>query len=148
MDFARLVFVIAAKDLRAEIRTKEAINASAAFALVKQESASDAARAAAADARAALGRQLGTEAVSEPSLDLAMLLAREAVTFNQSEQTEGSLLTTLLLVIWSAIYGAFSAVLAKVCMLASRSALPVSSVIASCSDAPPTAIQLWPAASP
>jgi len=34
MDFARLVFVIAAKDLRAEIRTKEAINASAAFALV------------------------------------------------------------------------------------------------------------------
>ena len=34
MAFARLVLVIAAKDLRAEIRTKEAINASAAFALV------------------------------------------------------------------------------------------------------------------
>jgi len=34
MAFARLVFVIAAKDLRAELRTKEAINASAAFALV------------------------------------------------------------------------------------------------------------------
>ncbi len=68
----------------------------AAFALVKQGSANDAARAAAADARAALGRQLGTEAVSEPSLDLAMLLAREAVTLNRSEQTEGSLLTTLL----------------------------------------------------
>jgi len=34
MAFARLVFVIAGKDLRAEIRTKEAINASAAFALV------------------------------------------------------------------------------------------------------------------
>ena len=34
MAFAKLVFVIAAKDLRAEIRTKEAINASAAFALV------------------------------------------------------------------------------------------------------------------
>ncbi len=67
-----------------------------AFALVKQDSADDAARAAAADARAALGRQLGTEAVSEPSLDLAMLLAREAVTLNRSEQTEGSLLTTLL----------------------------------------------------
>ncbi|MGH2893060.1 MAG: WD40 repeat domain-containing protein, partial [Solirubrobacteraceae bacterium] len=63
---------------------------------VKQDSANDAARAAAADARAALGRQLGTEAVSEPSLDLAMLLAREAVTLNHSEQTEGSLLTTLL----------------------------------------------------
>jgi DNA-binding SARP family transcriptional activator/WD40 repeat protein len=68
----------------------------AAFALVKQDSANDAARAAATDARAALGRQLGTEAVSEPSLDLAMLLAREAVTLNRSEQTEGSLLTTLL----------------------------------------------------
>ena len=68
----------------------------AAFALAQQDSADDAARAAAADARAALGRQLGTEAVSEPSLDLAMLLAREAVTLNRSEQTEGSLLTTLL----------------------------------------------------
>ena len=68
----------------------------AAFALVKQNSADDAARAAAADARAALGRQLGTEAMSEPSLDLAMLLARESVTLNRSEQTEGSLLTTLL----------------------------------------------------
>ena len=34
MRFARQVLVIAAKDLRAEIRTKEAINASAAFALV------------------------------------------------------------------------------------------------------------------
>jgi DNA-binding SARP family transcriptional activator/WD40 repeat protein len=68
----------------------------AAFAMVKQDSADHAARAAAADARAALGRQLGTEAMSEPSLDLAMLLAREAVTLNRSEQTEGSLLTTLL----------------------------------------------------
>ncbi len=68
----------------------------AAFALVKQHSADHAARAAAADARAALGRQLGTEAVTEPSLDLAMLLAREAVTLNRSDQTEGSLLSTLL----------------------------------------------------
>ena len=42
----------------------------------------------------------------------------------------------------------FSAVLANTCMLASRSALPVSSVIASCSDDPATAMQLWPAASP
>ncbi|HEY2320257.1 MAG TPA: BTAD domain-containing putative transcriptional regulator, partial [Solirubrobacteraceae bacterium] len=67
-----------------------------ALALVKQHSANDAARAARTDARAALGRQLGTEAVSEPSLDLAMLLAREAVRLNRSEQTEGSLLTTLL----------------------------------------------------
>jgi len=34
MGFARQVLVVTAKDLRAEIRTKEAINASAAFALV------------------------------------------------------------------------------------------------------------------
>ena len=34
MDFARLVFVIMAKDLRAELRTKEAVNASLAFAVV------------------------------------------------------------------------------------------------------------------
>jgi heme exporter protein B len=34
MRFARQVFVITAKDLRAELRTKEAVNASAAFALV------------------------------------------------------------------------------------------------------------------
>ena len=34
MAFARLVFVIMAKDLRAELRTKEAVNASLAFAVV------------------------------------------------------------------------------------------------------------------
>ena len=34
MDFLRHVWVIAAKDLRAEMRTKEAVNASFAFALV------------------------------------------------------------------------------------------------------------------
>jgi heme exporter protein B len=34
MNFLRLVFVVAVKDLRAELRTKEAINASFAFALV------------------------------------------------------------------------------------------------------------------
>ena len=33
-SFARLVFVILAKDLRAELRTKEAVNASLAFAVV------------------------------------------------------------------------------------------------------------------
>jgi hypothetical protein len=41
----------------------------------------------------------------------------------------------------------FSAVLANTCMLASRSLLPVSSVIASCSE-PDIPMQLWPAASP
>lgn len=34
MAFARLVFVVMAKDLRAELRTKEAVNASLAFAIV------------------------------------------------------------------------------------------------------------------
>jgi heme exporter protein B len=34
MEYLRQVFVIAAKDLRAELRTKEAVNASFAFALV------------------------------------------------------------------------------------------------------------------
>jgi WD40 repeat protein/DNA-binding SARP family transcriptional activator len=67
-----------------------------AFALVKQRSASNASRAAAADARAALGQQLSAEAGSEPRLDLAMLLAREAVNLNRSQQTEGTLLRTLL----------------------------------------------------
>src|SRR5512135_2631049 len=33
-SFARLVFVVMAKDLRAELRTKEAVNASLAFAVV------------------------------------------------------------------------------------------------------------------
>jgi WD40 repeat protein len=58
-------------------------------ALVKQHSA-------AADARVALARQLGAEAVSEQRIDLAMLLAREAVNLDRSPQTEGTLLATLL----------------------------------------------------
>src|SRR5262249_26939587 len=51
---------------------------------------------AAAEARAALGRQLGAEAVSQPRIDVAMLLAREAVRLDRSPQTEGTLLSTLL----------------------------------------------------
>ncbi len=65
-------------------------------ALVKQHNASNEARLAADDARAALGRQLGAEAVSAPRIDVAMLLAREAVTLDRSPQTEGTLLATLL----------------------------------------------------
>jgi WD40 repeat protein len=65
-------------------------------ALVKQRSASHDARLAAAEARAALGRQLGAEAISEPRIDVALLLAREAVTLDRSPQTEGTLLSTLL----------------------------------------------------
>jgi DNA-binding SARP family transcriptional activator/WD40 repeat protein len=58
-------------------------------ALVKQLSA-------ATDARVALARQLGAEAVSEPRVDLAMLLARESVNLHRDPQTEGTLLATLL----------------------------------------------------
>jgi WD40 repeat protein len=47
-------------------------------------------------ATAALARQLGAEAVSEPRVDLAMLLARQAVQLNDSPGTEGTLLATLL----------------------------------------------------
>ncbi len=66
------------------------------LALVKQRDATHDAHLAAAEARAALGRQLGAEAVSQPRLDLAMLLAREAVSLDRSPQTEGMLLSTLL----------------------------------------------------
>ena len=46
-------------------------------------------------ARVALARQLGAQAVNEPRLDRAMLLAREAVSLDRSPQTEGTLLATL-----------------------------------------------------
>src|SRR5205823_13490420 len=65
-------------------------------ALVGEHQASTDARLAAAEARAALGRQLGAEATSEPRLDVAELLAREAVALDRSPQTEGTLLQTLL----------------------------------------------------
>jgi hypothetical protein len=48
------------------------------------------------EAQVALGRQLGAEAVSEPRIDLAMLLARESLNLDQSPQTAGTLLATLL----------------------------------------------------
>jgi WD40 repeat protein/class 3 adenylate cyclase len=47
-------------------------------------------------ATVALARQLGSEAVIEPRLDRAMLLARDAVDLNRSTATEGTLLSTLL----------------------------------------------------
>jgi WD40 repeat protein/DNA-binding SARP family transcriptional activator len=47
-------------------------------------------------ARDALAGQLGAEAVTEPRIDRAMLLAREAVNLSPSTQTEGTLLATLL----------------------------------------------------
>ncbi len=65
-------------------------------AVVGQQRASSAARRASAEARVALGRQLGVEALSEPRLDMAALLAREAVALDSSPQTEGTLLSTVL----------------------------------------------------
>ncbi|HTT27462.1 MAG TPA: BTAD domain-containing putative transcriptional regulator [Solirubrobacteraceae bacterium] len=51
---------------------------------------------ATSEARVAVARQLGAEAVIEPRIDLAMLLAREAVNLDRSQQTESTLLATLL----------------------------------------------------
>jgi WD40 repeat protein/DNA-binding SARP family transcriptional activator len=48
------------------------------------------------EATVALARELGAEAVSAPRIDQAMLLAREAVKLNDSTQTEGTLLATLV----------------------------------------------------
>jgi WD40 repeat protein/class 3 adenylate cyclase len=48
------------------------------------------------EAKIALGRQIGAEAVSEPRIDLAMLLARESLNLDKSPQTKGTLLATLL----------------------------------------------------
>ncbi len=47
-------------------------------------------------ATVALGRQLGAEAVSQPRIDLSMLLARESLNLDRSPKTEGTLLATLL----------------------------------------------------
>ena len=53
-------------------------------------------RSAQHEARVALARELGAEALAEPRIDRAMLLAREAVNLDDSAQTEGTLLATLL----------------------------------------------------
>ncbi len=65
-------------------------------AVVGQRHAASAARLAGDEARAALGRQLGAEALGAPRLDVAALLAREGVALDRSPQTEGNLLSTLL----------------------------------------------------
>jgi DNA-binding SARP family transcriptional activator/WD40 repeat protein len=62
--------------------------ATGVVALISQQRASN-------QARVALARQLGAQAVNEPRLDRAMLLAREAVNLDRSPQTEGTLLATL-----------------------------------------------------
>jgi WD40 repeat protein/DNA-binding SARP family transcriptional activator len=65
-------------------------------AVVGAQRASTDARLALDEAHTALGRQLGAEALGEPRLDVAALLAREAVALDGSPQTEGTLLSTLL----------------------------------------------------
>jgi hypothetical protein len=47
------------------------------------------------EARAALGPELSVEALNEPRIDEAMLLARQAVRFDRSPETESALLATL-----------------------------------------------------
>lgn len=47
-------------------------------------------------ARVSLSRELGAEAVDQPRIDVAMLLAHEAVNLDRSPQTESTLLATLL----------------------------------------------------
>jgi DNA-binding SARP family transcriptional activator/WD40 repeat protein len=51
---------------------------------------------ASAEERAALAGQLGAEAESEPRIDRAMLLAREALRIDRTTDTEGTLLATLV----------------------------------------------------
>jgi DNA-binding SARP family transcriptional activator/WD40 repeat protein/energy-coupling factor transporter ATP-binding protein EcfA2 len=63
--------------------------AAAAIALVQKRDAQH-------QARVALAQQLGAEAIVEPRIDRAMLLARQAVELDRSSETEGTLLTTLL----------------------------------------------------
>jgi class 3 adenylate cyclase/WD40 repeat protein len=53
-------------------------------------------QSAAAAARQALARQIGAEALTDPRIDQAMLLARQAVLLDDNSQTEGTLLATLL----------------------------------------------------
>jgi DNA-binding SARP family transcriptional activator/WD40 repeat protein len=57
------------------------------------------------EARVALAGELGAQAVSQPRLDVAMLLAREAVSLRPSAQSDGELLTTLLR--WPAVIGTY-----------------------------------------
>lgn len=69
-----------------------AVAISLALAAVAFIQRSDAQR----NARVALARELGSEAVSEPRIDEAMLLARESVDLDRSQATAGTLLATVL----------------------------------------------------
>ena len=67
-----------------------AVALAAGFVALRQRSA------ARREARTALAGELGAEAVSEPRIDRAMLLAREATNLDRSVATAGTLLATLV----------------------------------------------------
>jgi WD40 repeat protein len=74
------------------IASLAAVVISLALAAIAFIQRSDAQRSA----RVALARELGSEAISEPRIDEAMLLARESVNLDRSRATAGTLLATLL----------------------------------------------------
>jgi WD40 repeat protein/class 3 adenylate cyclase len=66
------------------------------LALAQRSSARSSARHAREQATNALAQSLGAQAVAQPRIDLAMLLAREAVALHPSLQTRIDLFTTLM----------------------------------------------------
>ncbi len=66
------------------------------LALAQRSSARSSARHARQQATNALAQSLGAQAVAQPRIDLAMLLAREAVALSPTLQTRVDLLTTLM----------------------------------------------------
>lgn len=67
-----------------------------ALALVQRANAQQSADEAVRAARVSLAESLGAQAVSQPRLDLAMLLAREGSALDDSVRTRSNLMTTLL----------------------------------------------------
>jgi WD40 repeat protein len=70
--------------------------AAGAIAVVQRGSARRSATRASAAATAALAQKLGAQAIAQPRIDVAMLLAREAIALDPTVQTRDELLTTLL----------------------------------------------------
>ncbi len=103
VDFLAAARAAAESELRAQRRLNRRLKASLAGAAVLLLLAIAAGVVALAkrstarhEASVALGRQLGAEAVTAPRIDLAMLLARESLNLDNSRQTQGTLLATLL----------------------------------------------------
>jgi WD40 repeat protein len=66
------------------------------LALVQRSSAQSSARHARTQATQALAQSLAAQAIAQPRIDLAMLLARESVALNPSLQIRSDLLTTMM----------------------------------------------------